>query len=74
MLVDAWEQRSVAIGERVVGGFYPSALASQELHDATQTVARRQPDAPRRPWCARSPRTATRIARALRAQARDAQG
>ncbi len=31
MLVDAWEARSVAIGERVVGGFYPFALASEEL-------------------------------------------
>ncbi len=35
MLVDAWAERSVAIGERVVGGFYPFSLASQQLKDAS---------------------------------------
>ena len=35
MLVDAWAERSVAIGERVVGGFYPFSLASEQLKDAS---------------------------------------
>jgi aminopeptidase N len=45
MLVDAWAARSVAIGERVVGGFYPFALASTELLEASDAWLAANPDA-----------------------------
>jgi aminopeptidase N len=70
MLVDAWAERSVAIGERVVGGFYPFALASPALKDASDTWLATHPDAQ-----AGLVRTVAEnrdtIARALRAQERD---
>ncbi|GAB3072740.1 aminopeptidase N [Intrasporangium mesophilum] len=72
MLVDAWAERSVAIGERVVQGFYPFALASTELKDASDTWLARHPDAQ-----AGLVRTVSEnrdtIARALAAQERDRQ-
>jgi aminopeptidase N len=70
MLVDAWAARSVAIGERVVGGFYPFALASTELLEASDAWLRANPDAQ-----AGLVRTVAEnrdtIARALRAQEAD---
>jgi aminopeptidase N len=72
MLVDAWAARSVAIGERVVGGFYPFGLASEELKAASDTWLEAHPDAP-----AGLVRTVAEnrdtITRALRAQAKDAE-
>ncbi|EWT00451.1 hypothetical protein N865_15485 [Intrasporangium oryzae NRRL B-24470] len=71
MLVDAWADRSVAIGERVVGGFYPFGLASQELKDASDAWLAEHRDA-----AAGLVRTVAEnrdtIARALLAQERDA--
>ncbi len=47
MLVDAWAQRSVAMGERVVGGFYPFSLASPSLKAASDAwLAAHQDAAP----------------------------
>jgi aminopeptidase N len=70
MLVDAWAARSVAIGERVVGGFYPFALASTELLAASDAWLDAHRDAP-----AGLVRTVAEnrdtIARALRAQEAD---
>jgi aminopeptidase N len=70
MLVDAWAERSVAIGERVVQGFYPFALASAELKDASDAWLARHQDAQ-----AGLVRTVSEnrdtIARALAAQERD---
>jgi aminopeptidase N len=72
MLVDAWAARSVAIGERVVGGFYPFGLASEELKAASDAWLDSHPDAP-----AGLVRTVAEnrdtITRALSAQARDAE-
>jgi aminopeptidase N len=71
MLVDAWAARSVAMGERVVAGFYPFALASQRLHDASDAWLAANPDA--QPGLARLvAENRDTIARALRAQVRDA--
>ena len=71
MLVDAWASRSVAMGERVVGGFYPFALANEALKDASDAWLAAHPDAQ-----AGLVRTVAEnrdtIARALRAQAKDA--
>ncbi|WP_330472837.1 aminopeptidase N [Terrabacter sp. C0L_2] len=70
MLVDAWAQRSVAIGERVVGGFYPFSLASQELKDASDAWLAANPDAA--PGLVRTvAENRDTIARALVAQERD---
>ncbi|WP_347354816.1 aminopeptidase N [Intrasporangium sp.] len=71
MLVGAWESRSVAMGERVVGGFYPFRLADESLRQASDAWLDAHPDAP-----AGLVRTVAEnrdaIARALRAQAKDA--
>ena len=73
MLVDAWEARSVAIGERVVGGFYPFALASDELRQASdQWLAEHQDAAPGLVRTVAENRDT--VARALLAQARDRKG
>ena len=73
MLVDAWAERSVAIGERVVGGFYPFALASQELKDASDAWLSAHPDAA--PGLVRTvAENRDTIARALVAQERDRRG
>ena len=73
MLVDAWAQRSVAIGERVVGGFYPFGLASQQLKDASDAWLAANADAA--PGLVRTvAENRDTIARALLAQARDARG
>lgn len=73
MLVDAWAERSVAIGERVVGGFYPFALASQELKDASDAWLAAHPDAA--PGLVRTvAENRDTIARALVAQERDRRG
>ncbi|MFM6851851.1 MAG: ERAP1-like C-terminal domain-containing protein, partial [Terrabacter sp.] len=73
MLVDAWAERSVAIGERVVGGFYPFALASEQLKSAADAWLDAHPDA-----AAGLVRTVAEnrdtIARALAAQERDRRG
>jgi len=71
MLDDVGTRSSHAIIEILVSGFYPMALASRELHDATQAWLDAHPEAPaslRRLVAEnRDP-----VARALRAQARDA--
>jgi len=72
MLVDAWAVRSVAIGERVVGGFYPFGLASEELKAASDSWLDSHPDAP--PGLVRTvAENRDTITRALSAQARDAE-
>ncbi len=73
MLVDAWAQRSVAIGERVVGGFYPFSLASTRLKDASDAWLVANPDAA--PGLVRTvAENRDTIARALIAQERDRRG
>jgi aminopeptidase N len=73
MLVDAWAERSVAIGERVVGGFYPFSLASQELKDASDAWLAANADAA--PGLVRTvAENRDTIARALVAQERDRRG
>ena len=73
MLVDAWEARSVAIGERVVGGFYPFVLASEELKQASDRWLAEHPDAA--PGLVRTvAENRDTVARALLAQARDRRG
>ncbi len=59
MLVDAWDARSVAMGERVVGGFYPFGAGERGSSSTPPTPG--WPSTPtRRPAsCAPSPRTAT---------------
>lgn len=73
MLVDAWAERSVAIGERVVGGFYPFSLASEQLKAASDAWLEAHPDA-----AAGLVRTVAEnrdtVARALVAQERDRRG
>ncbi|MDU0312404.1 aminopeptidase N [Phycicoccus sp. M110.8] len=71
-MLDTVESKgSHAIVEILVTGFYPMVLANQELHDATQKWLDSHPDAPaalrRLVVENRDP-----VARALRAQARDA--
>ena len=39
MLLDTWEKRTHAIAEAIVSQFYPAALASQDLLDASQALA-----------------------------------
>ena len=73
MLVDAWAQRSVAIGERVVGGFYPFSLADQRLKDASDAWLAANADAA--PGLVRTvAENRDTIARALVAQERDRRG
>ncbi|MGO4603591.1 aminopeptidase N [Terrabacter sp. 2YAF2] len=73
MLVDAWAERSVAIGERVVGGFYPFSLASQQLKDASDAwLAANADEAPGLVRTVAENRDT--IARALVAQERDRRG
>ncbi|MEW1955176.1 aminopeptidase N [Terrabacter sp. NPDC080008] len=73
MLVDAWAARSVAIGERVVGGFYPFALANQQLKDASDAWLAAHADAA--PGLVRTvAENRDTIARALVAQERDRRG
>ena len=73
MLVDAWDARSVAMGERVVGGFYPFGLASEELKQASDAWLAEHPDAA--PGLVRTvAENRDTVARALQAQARDRQG
>ncbi|CAN7441263.1 aminopeptidase N [Terrabacter sp. LjRoot27] len=73
MLVDAWAERSVAIGERVVGGFYPFSLASQELKDASDAWLAANADAA--PGLVRTvAENRDTISRALVAQERDRRG
>ncbi|MDN5795299.1 MAG: aminopeptidase N [Intrasporangium sp.] len=71
MLEGAWAARSVAMGERVVGGFYPFALANEDLKQASDGWLAAHPDAP-----AGLVRTVAEnrdaVARALHAQAKDA--
>jgi aminopeptidase N len=73
MLVEAWDARSVAMGERVVGGFYPFALASEQLKQASDSWLAEHADA-----AAGLVRTVAEnrdtVARALLAQARDRRG
>jgi aminopeptidase N len=45
MLTTVWASRSHAIAEAVVQGFYPVALASRELVDASQSWLDANPDA-----------------------------
>ena len=72
MLVDAWAARSVAIGERVVEGFYPFGLADERLKSASDAWLDANPDA-----AAGLVRLVSEnrdaVARALKAQERDAQ-
>ena len=73
MLVEAWAERSVAIGERVVGGFYPFALASRELKEASDAWLAANADAA--PGLVRTvAENRDTIARALVAQERDRRG
>ncbi|MEO7754573.1 MAG: aminopeptidase N [Terracoccus sp.] len=71
MLIEAWSQRSIAIGERVVGGFYPFSLASEQLRDASDAWLATHADAA--PGLVRTvAENRDTISRALVAQARDA--
>ena len=70
---EAWATRSAAIGERVVGGFYPFSLASAALKEASDAWLAAHPDAA--PGLVRTvAENRDTISRALLAQARDAQG
>ncbi|HET7279421.1 MAG TPA: aminopeptidase N [Dermatophilaceae bacterium] len=72
MLLDMWASRTHAIGEAIVEGFYPMGLASQELRAASQAWLEAHTDAP----AGLSRLVAENrdaVARALAAQARDAQ-
>jgi aminopeptidase N len=73
MLLGMWESRTHAIAESIVQQFYPAALASRELLDATQSWLDAHREAPAALVRLVSENRDT-IARALRAQARDAQG
>ena len=69
---EAWATRSAAIGERVVGGFYPFSLASAALKEASDAWLAAHPDAA--PGLVRTvAENRDTISRALLAQARDAQ-
>jgi aminopeptidase N len=73
MLVEAWHARSVAMGERVVGGFYPFALASEHLKLASDAWLAEHADAA--PGLVRTvAENRDTIARALVAQERDRRG
>ncbi|MBB2986995.1 aminopeptidase N [Terracoccus luteus] len=70
---EAWAARSVAIGERVVGGFYPFSLADRSLADASQAWLDAHPDAA--PGLVRTiAENRDTVVRALAAQERDARG
>lgn len=73
MLLDTWQKRTHAIAEVIVSQFYPAALASQDLLDESQAWLDAHRDAPAALVRLVSENRDT-IARALRAQARDAQG
>ncbi len=72
MLEDVWASRTHAIAEAIVVWFYPRALADQRLLDATQAWLDTHPEAP-----AALVRLVAEnrdgVARALRAQRRDAE-
>ncbi len=71
MLVDAWAERSIAIGERVVGGFYPFGLASAALVEASDAWLAAHADAA--PGLVRTvAENRDTISRALKAQEMDA--
>ncbi len=72
MLAGIWEQRTHAIAESIVQQYYPAALASQGLLDATQAWLDANGSAPAALLRLVSENRDS-IARALRAQARDAQ-
>ena len=72
MLLDAWKARSVAIGERVVDGFYPMRLTNAELLAATEAWLAANTEAPPGLFRLVAENRDT-LARALRVQARDAQ-
>ena len=72
MLAGIWEQRTHAIAESIVQQYYPAALASQGLLDATQAWLDANTSAPAALVRLVSENRDS-IARALRAQARDAQ-
>lgn len=72
MLVDAWAARSVAIGERVVEGFYPFGLASEELKAASDAWLSANTDA-QAGLLRLVAENRDSVARALRAQAKDAE-
>lgn len=73
MLLDTWQKRTHAIAEVIVSQFYPAALASQDLLDESQAWLDAHRDAPAALVRLVSENRDT-IARALRAQARDARG
>ncbi len=72
-LLPFWQSRTHALAESYVVHFFPSVLADQDLLDATQAWLDEHPDGP-----ASLVRLVSEnrdgVARALRAQARDAQG
>ncbi|MGZ4599003.1 MAG: aminopeptidase N [Oryzihumus sp.] len=71
MLLDVWGSRTHAIAEAIIETFYPHVLANAELHDATQAWLDAHADAaPALRRLVAENRDA--IARALRAQERDA--
>ena len=71
VLEQVWAERTHAIAEGIVIGFYPMALAGPELLATTQTWLDEHPDAPAglRRTVAESRDT---VARAVAAQERDA--
>ena len=71
MLSEVWERRTHAIAESIVQQFYPAALASRELLDATQAWLDAHREAPAALVRLVSENRDS-ITRALRAQARDA--
>ena len=73
MLLEVWDKRTHAIAESIVQQFYPAALANQELLDATQAWLDAHHDAPAALVRLVSENRDS-IARALRAQDRDARG
>ncbi|MDF2092888.1 aminopeptidase N [Knoellia sp. 3-2P3] len=73
MLLEVWDRRTHAIAESIVQQFYPAALANQELLDATQAWLDAHRDAPAALVRLVSENRDS-IARALRAQERDARG
>jgi aminopeptidase N len=73
MLLDMWGSRTHAIAEVIVQQFYPAALADQRLLDATQAWLDANADAPAA-LVRLVAENRDSVARALRAQACDAQG
>ena len=70
-LTTVWSQRTHAIAESIVEGFYPMALADQRLLDASQAWLDAHPDSPDGLVRLVS-ENRDAVARALRAQACDA--